>query len=89
MKTWLGGGSVKVTKRTWYAHLHKGKRYGRGYYISRRSWNAGLAYSSDYWLKDRWPGRLHNFEWLIDRFWSVPTWPDDWRTHLEYKTSHT
>ncbi len=30
MRTWLGGDQVKVNKRTFYAHLRKGKTYGRG-----------------------------------------------------------
>jgi glycosyltransferase involved in cell wall biosynthesis len=90
MKTWLGGGAVKVNKRTWYAHLHKGKRYGRGYYVSRRSWNAGLAYSTDYWLNNKWEQRLHDFDWLIDKFWPIPTWPQDWREQLAtHKTAHS
>jgi len=83
-KTWLGGGAVKVNKNTWYAHLHKGKTYGRGYFISKRSWHEGLAYSTDLWLNNRWEGRIHDFEWLIDKFWPVPTWPDDWRQQLGY-----
>jgi len=30
-KSWLSGGKVVRTKKTWYAHLHKGKQYRRGY----------------------------------------------------------
>lgn len=29
-KTWLSGGRVIVNKKTWYAHMHKGKG-GKGY----------------------------------------------------------
>jgi len=78
-KTWLGGRYVKVNKKTWYAHLHKGTTYGRGYFISRSSWHNGLRYSTDLWLNNRWSGRIRDFEWLIDKFWPVPTWPEDWR----------
>lgn len=83
MKTWLGGGQVKVNKKTWYAHLHKGKRYGRGYRIGQASWNKGKYYSADFWINNRWKDRIHDFEWLIDKFWPVPTWVDDWRERLE------
>ena len=79
MRTWLGGGKVMVNKRTWYAHLHKGKTHGRGYYLSRRSWRDGCQYSADFWVNNRWPERVHDIEWLVERFWPVKTWPENWR----------
>ena len=82
MKTWLGGGQVKVNKRTWYAHLHKGKKYGRGYFVRRGSWHAGSIYSTDIWLNNRWEGRVHDFNWLIRKFYPVPTWPENWEEEL-------
>lgn len=82
MKTWLGGGEVRVEKRTSYSHLHKGSRYGRGYPVSRSSWHRGLWYSTDFWLNNRWNARVRDFEWLIDKFWPIPSWPNDWRDHI-------
>lgn len=79
MKAWLGGGAVKINKRCWYAHLHKGRKYGRGYFVSRHSWHAGTRYSADLWLNNRWLERIHDFGWFIEKFWPVPTWPDNWR----------
>jgi len=79
MKTWLGGGEVKINKNAWYAHLHKGRIYGRGYNVSRSSWHQGCRYSADTWLNNRWPDRIHDMGWLIEKFWPVPTWPDNWR----------
>lgn len=80
MKTWLGGGEVKVNKKTWYAHLHKGKQYGRGYKVSRSSWHNGCRYSADLWLNNRWEERVHDFKWLLERFWPVPSWPEDYES---------
>jgi len=82
LKTWLGGGQIKVNKKTWYAHLHKGKRYGRGYYMNKREVVKGGHYSNDYWMNNRWEERVHDIEWLIERFWPVPTWPEDWRERI-------
>ncbi len=53
-KTWLGGGAVKVTKNTWYAHLHKGTRYGRGYTLDGTNHARGRDFCTDYWMNDRW-----------------------------------
>jgi glycosyltransferase involved in cell wall biosynthesis len=78
-KTWLGGGQVKINKKTWYAHLHKGKRYGRGYFISQKKMIEGALYSTDFWMNNRWDKRVHDIEWLIDKFWPVPSWPENWK----------
>lgn len=78
MKAWLGGGALKVSKRTWYAHLHKGKEYGRGYFISKQEMSRGANYAVDYWMFDRWPGRVRDIKWLVEHFWPVPGWPADW-----------
>lgn len=82
MKTWLSGGQVKVNKKTFYAHLHKGKVFGRGYSMDSAANHAGIRYSSDFWVNNRWTERVHDFKWLIEKFWPVPTWPDDWEKGL-------
>jgi hypothetical protein len=76
-KTWLGGGAVKINKKTWYAHLHKGKTYGRMYSANMREIVAGHNYSADYWMGNKWEGRIYDIDWLIDKFAPVPTWPED------------
>jgi glycosyltransferase involved in cell wall biosynthesis len=77
-KAWLSGGQVKVNKKTWYAHLHKGKQFGRGYFINKWEMKRGRKYHIDYWMHNRWPGQTRTVEWLVNFFWPVPTWPDDW-----------
>ena len=37
-KAWLSGGRVIRNKKTWYAHLHKGRQYGRGYSSSKKDY---------------------------------------------------
>jgi len=90
MKTWLSGGRVVVNKKTWYAHLHKGKTYGTGYGFSNAQWKAwaeekevARLFTIDHWMNNRWTNREHDIDWLIDKFWPVPGWPDDWRTHRD------
>lgn len=93
-KVWLGGGRIVINKHTWYAHLHKGKQYGRGYWIGNGELVEGHKRSAAYWMSNSWRGQVHPIEWLIDKFWPVPTWPDNWRQLLEewrraYKPDHT
>jgi len=75
LKVWLSGGKQMRNKRTWYAHLHKGKKYGRGYSIGSTELKKGNMYSCDYWYNNRWEDRVRDIEWLIEHFWPVPSWP--------------
>ena len=86
LKVWLSGGKVMVNKKTWYAHLWKGEGYRRlhmermGFAYTRvgmKERKKGNAYSIDYWFNNRWPERIHDLSWLVDRFWPVPSWPED------------
>lgn len=84
-KTWLGGGRVVVNKGTWYAHLHKGRRFGTGYGFSNEQWDtwavereAARITTIRHWLGNKWHARVRDFSWLIERFWPVPGWPKDW-----------
>jgi len=91
LKSWLSGGQVMVNKRTWYAHLHKGRTYkgadgkgGRGYHLPESWLKQGAGFTWN-WI---WNDAAFNhkqtrpFEWLIDHFWPVPTWKEDWRDVL-------
>lgn len=66
LKTWLGGGKVMVNKNTWYAHKHR--KFGRPYHTNHQEVEVGNKYSLDYWLNNRWEGRVHDIEWLFKRF---------------------
>jgi len=77
-KTWLSGGRVTRNKKTWYAHLHKGKKYGRGFRLSKRLMVESEIFSTDYWMNNRWPKQTRPLKWLIDKFWPMDGWPKDW-----------
>jgi len=78
--TWLTGGRVVTNKKTWYAHLHKGKTYGRMYYLDKGSCRKSYRYCYDFWINDRsLPGRIHSLDWLIDKFMPMPGWPVEWK----------
>jgi len=91
MKTWLGGGRVIINKNTWYAHP---KESVRGYHMSMRQVFKDHDHSARYWLGNVWRDRVHDFEWLIDKFWPLPTehnrhkiekyyWPEDWKDYYD------
>lgn len=78
MKTWLGGGAVKVNKRTSYAHLYKGSRYGRGYAMGQNNHRTAMVWCVRHWMFDQWPDRVRDLAWLVEKFWPVPGWPANW-----------
>ena len=78
-KTWLGGGAVKVNKKTWYAHLHKGRHYGRMYHLNEAQEIQAHNLAAEYWMNNHWQERVHDIEWLIQKFWPVPTWEPNWK----------
>jgi glycosyltransferase involved in cell wall biosynthesis len=76
LKAWLSGGAVKVTKRTWYAHLHK--KGGRGYSTDGFKAEAARAYCAWFWLTEQpFTTRTRSLWWLVEHFAPVPTWPAD------------
>lgn len=78
LKTWRAGGKVLTDKNTWYAHLHKGNKYGRGYFQTRHSIDICNKYSFQYWVYEN----KDFYEKFIERFWPVPGWPSDWKQKL-------
>jgi glycosyltransferase involved in cell wall biosynthesis len=82
LKSWLSGGKVMTNKKTWYAHLHKGKKYGRGYKITNRTIEQGAMFTNKWPHNEAWDKQTIPFEWLIEHFWPLPGWPNDWKERL-------
>jgi glycosyltransferase involved in cell wall biosynthesis len=88
-KTWLSGGRVMINKNITHFHLRK-EKIGRPYHIGWNEAVKGLQESARYWSSDEWPYRIHNFDWIIEHFWPLPSkahhchaekyfWEDDWK----------
>lgn len=78
LKTWRAGGKIITNKNTWYAHLHKGPKYGRGYFMSRQSMRDCNEYSYNYWVNEN----KEFFISFVEKFWPLPNWPIDWKEQL-------
>ena len=66
-KAWLSGGSLKVNKKTWFAHWF---RAGSGwpYPISGRQVDRVRAYSKDLWMNNKWEKQTRPLSWLVEKF---------------------
>lgn len=83
LKSWLSGGAVKINKKTWYAHLHKGKKFGRGYKITNRTIEQGAMFSNKWPRNEAWDKQTLPFEHLIDNiFPDMPGWGSNWKERL-------
>lgn len=82
LKVWLSGGRIIRNKKTWYAHLHKGKKYGRGYRLSSAGLDKGAKYVNRWIYEKMWDKQIYDFEWLIEKFWPIPNWPENWKEEL-------
>lgn len=80
LKYWLGGGQIKVVKKAWYAHLAKMQRhYEVGLFTKKFKNNQAKnhTWASKHWMNNEEPGMIHPLSWLIEKFWPVPSWPED------------
>lgn len=84
LTTWKNGGECKVNKNTWYAHLHKGEKYGRMYWMSREENRNCYRYSFRRWVVDD----FDFFVSLIKKFAPLPQWPANWEQRL-WEASNT
>jgi len=78
METWRNGGRVIVNKNTWYAHLHKGKTFGRMYPWNREQVYKSYELSYKYWTQDQREFLLSYFE----KFMPIPNFPKNWKELL-------
>ncbi len=72
--TLINGGRVVTNKNTWYCHLRNERKYATDHDARNRCY----AYSYKHWVED-------NKEWfinLIENYWPLPGWPDDWKDKL-------
>ena len=92
LKTWLSGGKVMVNKNVWNAHYERKikERFKMFPEYTRRDDGFRHRDFALYFVRDKWEDRIHNFDWLIERFWPLPTpskrspkekypWPENWK----------
>jgi len=92
-KIWLGGGKAMVNKNAWYAHQQRSNKR-RGWHRAISEFHSSHIQVAHYFVENKWPGKIHDFDWLIEKFWPLPTettrgygeeyfWPMDWRKFCE------
>ena len=73
-KTWLSGGRVIVSKKTWYAHMFRTQGGDFGFPYPNPGIQAARKYSYELWINNKWDKAIHPLSWLIEKFSPVPDW---------------
>lgn len=79
-KSWLSGGSLITSRRTWFAHMFRTGNFAAPgqstwpYPISQQQIEHAREYSRTLWLGDNWNKQIHPLDWLIEKFRPVPDW---------------
>ena len=80
-ETWKNGGRCVVNKNTWYAHLHKGQKYGRMYWMSRHENRESYKYAYRHWLIEQNDFMISLFEKFMEEI-KMPQWPSNWKEKI-------
>ena len=90
LKTQLGPweGKVMRNKNTWYAHWSKPFSHWHGDpeisgRVTTEEFYAANDWAFYHWWNNRWDEQVHDFQWLVDKFWPLPGWPENWRWLVE------
>lgn len=71
------GGNVMVNKKAHYCHLHKGKKYGRGYRLQESALKAGRNMAMRFFAGEKvWEDQKQPLSFLIEQFMPLPEWDE-------------
>ena len=74
-------------KKTFFAHMHKGSKHGKGYGFSNEQYKKhgiacerGRKYCRDYWLETQ--DYEKDWDWFMEKFPNMPGWNKDWKNDI-------
>lgn len=73
-KTWLSGGKVMNSDKTWYAHMFRTQGGDFGFPYPNPGISKAREFSRDLWMNNKWDKAKLPLQWLLDRFDPVPDW---------------
>jgi glycosyltransferase involved in cell wall biosynthesis len=78
-KSWLSGGKLLTSKKTWFSHMFRTRNDGFSfpYELANKDVSRARRYSKDLWLNNKWHKQIHDLDWLVERFRPVPDWHDE------------
>ena len=78
LKAWLSGGRHVVNKKTWFAHMFRTTgEFSFPYTIKGKDQDKAREYSKDLWMNNKWHLQKRPFDWVLNKFHPIPTWPKE------------
>lgn len=75
LKAWFSGGRLVRNKNVWYSHWHK---QHRGFSVSKSEGDDCVVRSAKWIESGDWSKKVRGLNSLVEFFWPVPSWPEDW-----------
>lgn len=90
LKTWLSGGKVMCTRKTWYAHMFRtqGGDFSFPYPMGGREIDKARKYSRNMWLNNMFEKQIYPLSWLLERFKPLKVQYGDRKESLTYGWHH-
>ena len=66
-------------------NFQRGKGYGFSnaqYAEHMQGTEKGRLFCIDFWINNKWDKRIHDFEWLINKFSPIPGWMPNWKEQI-------
>lgn len=71
-------GAIMTNKKTFFCHLHKGKKYGRGYRLEESQLRSGRNMAMRFFDGEKvWEDQTRPLSYIIDLFFPLPEWDDE------------
>jgi len=85
VKTWLSGGRVLVSHKTWYAHLFRtqGGDFGFPWKQSQSDVERTKKNVKDLLFTNKWDKAKYPISWLVEKFWPIKGWSQEDLTKLK------
>ncbi len=77
-KTWLSGGKVMISQKTWYAHMFRtqGGDFSFPYEQDGLKVQSAKSQVRELFFNNKWPQQKLPLSWLIKKFWPIPLTKD-------------
>ena len=84
-KTWLSGGRVICSHKTWYAHMFRtqGGDFGFPYENPGKKVEHAKKTVRELFFDNKWDGQIYPLSWLLEKFWPVPGWSEEARAQIK------
>jgi len=91
VKTWLSGGRVVVSHKTWYGHMFRsqGGDFGFPYPLKDRKVKENRVLAKEFFFNNKFNKAVHPLSWLIKKFMPVPGWTQEDIDKLDANNNNT